>query len=74
MKSPDKALAVLSKLRGLPSDHPYVRDEMEGIILQLEEERASGAHGSSISLIKEAICCRPESTSNFSLHHFNDVE
>ena len=65
MKSPDKALAVLAKLRGLPSDHSYVRDEMEAIVLQLEEERASGAHGSGISLIKEAFAVGPNRRRTF---------
>lgn len=55
MKLPDKALTVLSKLRGLSADHPYIRDEMEGIFLQLEEERSLGAQGSGISLVQEAF-------------------
>ncbi|CAI7573570.1 unnamed protein product [Penicillium pancosmium] len=58
MKSPEKALAVLSKLRGLSTDHPYVRDEMEGILLQLEEERSLGAQGSGLTLVKEAFTTR----------------
>lgn len=58
MKSPEKALAVLSKLRGLSADHPYVRGELEGIILQLEEERSLTAQSSGLLLIKEAFTIR----------------
>lgn len=54
-KTPDKALAVLAKLRGLPADHPYVRGEMESITLQLEEERALAFNGSGWTLVKEAF-------------------
>ncbi|KAI8314045.1 hypothetical protein K4K61_006161 [Colletotrichum sp. SAR11_59] len=39
-RHPDKALAVLAKLRNLPADHPYIVQEMDGISRQLEEERA----------------------------------
>ncbi|KAJ6185856.1 hypothetical protein N7519_007157 [Penicillium mononematosum] len=55
MKSPEKAHAVLSKLRDLPMDHPYVQNEMEGILLQLEEERALAANASAFTLFKEAF-------------------
>lgn len=54
MKTPDKALVVMSLLRNLPAEHPYIRDEMEGILLQLEEERAMTST-SKFSLIKEAF-------------------
>ncbi|RSL79607.1 hypothetical protein CEP51_007227 [Fusarium floridanum] len=52
---PTQALAVLAKLRGLPEDHPYVRDEMENISLQLEEERSLAANSSGFTLVKEAF-------------------
>ncbi|KAL6354731.1 hypothetical protein LRP88_12075 [Fusarium phalaenopsidis] len=52
---PIQALAVLAKLRGLPEDHPYVRDEMENISLQLEEERSLAANSSGLTLVKEAF-------------------
>jgi hypothetical protein len=55
MKSPEKAHAVLSKLRDLPMDHPYVQNEMEGILLQLEEERALSANASAFTFFKEAF-------------------
>jgi hypothetical protein len=55
MKNPEKAHVILSKLRGLPMDHPYVRNEMEGILLQLEEERALTANTSAFTLVKEAF-------------------
>lgn len=55
MKSPDKALVVLSKLRNLPIDHPYVRDEMDNILLQFEEERSLTSESSIFSLLKEAV-------------------
>ncbi|KAH6887516.1 general substrate transporter [Thelonectria olida] len=54
-KTPEKALAVLAKLRGLPVDHPYIQSEMEGISAQLEEERALAANSSGLTLIKEAF-------------------
>ncbi|RSL73820.1 hypothetical protein CEP54_000006 [Fusarium duplospermum] len=52
---PTQALVVLAKLRGLPEDHPYVRDEMENISLQLEEERSLAANSSGFTLVKEAF-------------------
>ncbi|KAF4963491.1 hypothetical protein FSARC_8500 [Fusarium sarcochroum] len=54
-KSPNKALSVLSKLRGLPQDHPYIVNEMDKISLQLEEERSLSANSSGWTLIKEAF-------------------
>ncbi|KAM0543129.1 hypothetical protein ACHAPJ_012471 [Fusarium lateritium] len=54
-KNPNKALSVLSKLRGLPQDHPYIVDEMGNISLQLEEERSLSANSSGWTLIKEAF-------------------
>lgn len=65
IKSPEKALGVLSKLRGLPADHPYVRDEMEGIILQLEEERSLNSHSSAASLVKEAFATQSNRRRSF---------
>ncbi|RSM08427.1 hypothetical protein CEP52_004703 [Fusarium oligoseptatum] len=56
---PTQALAVLAKLRGLPEDHPYVRDEMENISLQLEEERSLAANSSGFTLVKEAFTVKP---------------
>ncbi|OJJ58371.1 hypothetical protein ASPSYDRAFT_90543 [Aspergillus sydowii CBS 593.65] len=55
MKTPDKALIVLSKMRNLPTDHPYVREEMQGILLGLEEERSLASSSSWLTLIKEAF-------------------
>ncbi|RGP66753.1 mfs quinate transporter [Fusarium sporotrichioides] len=54
-KYPNKALLVLSKLRGLPQDHPYIVEEMENISLQLEEERSLAANNSGWTLVKEAF-------------------
>jgi hypothetical protein len=54
-KSPEKALLVLAKLRGLPTDHPYIQQEMNGISMQLEEERALAANSSGWTLVKEAF-------------------
>ncbi|KAH6955612.1 hypothetical protein BKA56DRAFT_625098 [Ilyonectria sp. MPI-CAGE-AT-0026] len=48
-KTPEKALAVLAKLRGLPMDHPYIRNEMDSISAQLEEERAFAANNSGLT-------------------------
>ncbi|KAL2670770.1 hypothetical protein Neosp_014572 [[Neocosmospora] mangrovei] len=55
---PTQALAVLAKLRGLPEEHPYVRDEMENISLQLEEERSLAANSSGLTLVKEAFAVK----------------
>ncbi|KAI3559678.1 hypothetical protein CABS01_13399 [Colletotrichum abscissum] len=54
-RSPDKALAVLAKLRNLPADHPYIQQEMEGISRQLEEERALSLNANHFTLLKEAF-------------------
>ncbi|KXH27596.1 hypothetical protein CSAL01_00763 [Colletotrichum salicis] len=54
-RSPDKALAVLAKLRHLPADHPYIQQEMEGISRQLEEERALSLNANHFTLLKEAL-------------------
>ncbi|OKP12658.1 hypothetical protein PENSUB_1751 [Penicillium subrubescens] len=55
IKTPDKALIVLSKLRELPFDHPYVRNEMQGILVGLKEERSLVSSTSWLTLIKEAF-------------------
>lgn len=57
-KSPDKAWTVLAKLRGLPIDHPYVQQEMNGIMSQLEEERANFSGTNMVDLFKEAFATR----------------
>lgn len=57
-RSPEKAHAVLAKLRGLPADHPYVLQEMDGISRQLEEERALSVNASHLTLLKEAFSVR----------------
>ncbi|KAK1635680.1 general substrate transporter [Colletotrichum phormii] len=54
-RSPDKALAVLAKLRHLPANHPYIQQEMEGISRQLEEERALSRNANHFTLLKEAF-------------------
>ncbi|KAF7541751.1 hypothetical protein G7Z17_g11878 [Cylindrodendrum hubeiense] len=54
-KTPEKALLVLAELRGLPVNHPYIRNEMDSISSQLEEERALAANSSGLTLIKEAF-------------------
>lgn len=54
-KKPGQALKVLAKLRGLPEDHSYIRNEMDSILMQLEEERALAANNSGLTLIKEAF-------------------
>ncbi|KAF6833227.1 MFS quinate transporter [Colletotrichum musicola] len=57
-RSPEKAHDVLAKLRGLPADHPYVLQEMDGISRQLEEERALSVNASHLTLLKEAFSVR----------------
>ncbi|TEA21706.1 Quinate permease [Colletotrichum sidae] len=54
-RNPDKALAVLARLRNLPADHQYVVQEMEGISRQLEEERALSVNASGFTLLEEAF-------------------
>ncbi|TDZ14582.1 Quinate permease [Colletotrichum orbiculare MAFF 240422] len=54
-RNPEKALAVLARLRNLPADHPYVVQEMEGISRQLEEERALYVNASGFTLLEEAF-------------------
>jgi hypothetical protein len=52
IKTPDKAL---SKPGELPFDHPYVRNEMQGILVALKEERSLVSSTSWLTLIKEAF-------------------
>ncbi|KAM0230812.1 hypothetical protein ACHAP5_011256 [Fusarium lateritium] len=55
LKNPNKALMVLSKLRGLAADHRYIVDEMNKISLQIEDERSFAANSSDWTLVKEAF-------------------
>ncbi|KAI0149005.1 general substrate transporter [Pestalotiopsis sp. NC0098] len=57
-KSPNIAWTVLAKLRGLPIDHPYVQQEMNGIMSQLEEERVNFSGTNMVDLFKEAFATR----------------
>lgn len=52
-KNPDAALNTLSKLRGLSPTHPYVRDEMENLLLQLQHEENLFEASSWWTLFKE---------------------
>lgn len=49
----EKATAVLTQLRNLPADHPYVRMELEEMAEQLEHERTLIAGASFMDLQKE---------------------
>lgn len=54
-KDPKKALRVLSKLRGLPPDHPYIQQEMGNIERVLEDERQLLGSSSGFAMVKEAF-------------------
>ncbi|OQD97493.1 hypothetical protein PENSOL_c012G09387 [Penicillium solitum] len=49
----EEARATLSKVRNLPSDHPYVEEEFAAIATQLEQERALVAGSGFWDLMKE---------------------
>ncbi|KXG45313.1 Major facilitator superfamily domain, general substrate transporter [Penicillium griseofulvum] len=49
----EEARATLSKVRNLPSDHPYVEEEFQAIATQLEQERALVAGSGFWDLMKE---------------------
>ncbi|KAL2753090.1 hypothetical protein ACRALDRAFT_2113247 [Sodiomyces alcalophilus JCM 7366] len=49
----EEAMAVLSRVRALPPDHPYVAEEFNGIRLAIEEENAILSGSSWLSLQKE---------------------
>ncbi|CEI59976.1 unnamed protein product [Fusarium venenatum] len=50
-----EALAVLSRFRGLPEDHPYVQSEFQGIESQLNHEIEVVAGANTWDLIKETF-------------------
>lgn len=54
-KEPKKALRVLSRLRGLPPDHPYIQHEMGNIERVLEDERQLMGSSSGLAIVKEAF-------------------
>ena len=54
-KNPDKALRTLAKLRKLPEDHPYIREEMANLLKQLEDEATVLKGDSRWTLLKEVV-------------------
>ncbi|KAI9899822.1 hypothetical protein N3K66_006283 [Trichothecium roseum] len=64
-KTPEKALSVLSKLRGLPADHSYIKNEMDGILHQIEEERDMFGSVSGLTLLKEAFTVKSHRRRSF---------
>ncbi|RGP79807.1 hypothetical protein FLONG3_2121 [Fusarium longipes] len=50
-----QALAVLSRFRGLPEDHPYVQSEFQGIESQLNHEIEVVAGANTWDLMKETF-------------------
>lgn len=50
-----EALQVLAKFRGLPEEHSYVQDEMQGIHAQFEHEMEAVSGASIIDLTKETL-------------------
>lgn len=54
-KDPKKALRVLSRLRGLPPDHPYIQQEMGNIERVLEDEKQLMGSSSGFTMVKEAF-------------------
>ncbi|KAI9375396.1 general substrate transporter [Aspergillus egyptiacus] len=49
----EETRAVLSRIRNLPSNHPYVEEEFQDIVRQLEYERQLVGGSSLIDLLKE---------------------
>ncbi|ESU15385.1 hypothetical protein FGSG_08019 [Fusarium graminearum PH-1] len=50
-----EALAILSRFRGLPEDHPYVQSEFQGIESQLNQEIEIVAGANTWDLVKETF-------------------
>lgn len=68
-----EALAILSRFRGLPEDHPYVQSEFQGIESQLNHEIEIVAGASTWDLVKETfsdITNRRRFTLMFACHVF----
>lgn len=57
-KQPKEALRVLSRLRGLPPDHPYIQHEMGNIERVLEDERQLIGSSSGLAIVKEAFAVK----------------
>lgn len=55
---PQRALATLAKLRGLPEDHPFVLEEYNDMACQLEEELEIRGSTSRFSILKEAFAVK----------------
>ncbi|KAM0324131.1 hypothetical protein ACHAQA_008323 [Verticillium albo-atrum] len=49
----EKATAILSKLRGMPADHPYVQSEINDMSTQLESERRLVGDATIKALLRE---------------------
>ena len=52
-KDPDAALHTLSRLRALPETHPYIREEMDNLLLQLQFEESLFERSSRWTLFRE---------------------
>ncbi|KAM0793008.1 hypothetical protein ACM66B_000501 [Microbotryomycetes sp. NB124-2] len=50
-----RAAETLSYLRNLPMDHPYIQDELAGIVEQVENERAVTAGAGRFSVVRETF-------------------
>ena len=49
------ALRTISYLRNLPEDHDYVRDELAGIVLQVEHERTVVGQSGRFGVVRETF-------------------
>uniref|UniRef100_A0A4E9E5G7 Major facilitator superfamily (MFS) profile domain-containing protein n=1 Tax=Gibberella zeae TaxID=5518 RepID=A0A4E9E5G7_GIBZA len=71
-----EALAILSRFRGLPEDHPYVQSEFQGIESQLNQEIEIVAGANTWDLVKETfldLSNRRRFTLMFACHVFGQI-
>ena len=53
---PQEALAALTKLRALPDDHPYLKQEYSEIMAQITDENMQFGENSFLRVLKETFC------------------
>ena len=55
---PQEALATLTKLRGLPEDHPYLKEEYQEIMAQINNENMQFGEQSFKAVVQETFAIR----------------
>lgn len=67
---PQEALAVLTRIRQLPEDHPYIQAELTEVREQLEHERELVGGSSYKDLLKEMWFIRGNRNVGFRDHDY----